>query len=63
MEVWKGEKLFGKSRKACAWPFSPTNLPLRRAHSAAMGLTSRGLLNEHGPTLGFFLVTKQLLKV
>jgi len=28
-----------------------------------MGLTSRGLLNEQGPTLGFFLVTKQLLKV
>jgi len=63
MEVWKGEKLFGKSLKACAWAFPPTSLPLRRAHSAAMGLTSRGLLNEQGPTLDFFLVTKQLLKV
>jgi hypothetical protein len=28
-----------------------------------MGLTSRGLLNEQGPTLGFLLLTKQLLKV
>jgi hypothetical protein len=27
-----------------------------------MGLTSRGLLNEQGPTLGFFLLTKQLLE-
>jgi hypothetical protein len=57
------QKLFGKSLEGCACVFSAHQSPAPEAHSAAMRLRSRGLLNAKSATLAFFPLTKQLLKV